>query len=186
MKQRRILWLMIMTVLLLAGCGQSKGENNNDCYEKVIAGLKDEEQFALEDIGEENDVLFTTDAAYDDGQAHNAALYCNVYYAIGGEVYDLGRVESMGTAYPVSYGNKCIYTASQHSLEIYVIDIAKHQLLLKEQYETVFGEGDEVSYRRVKDGEEESISEEDYLKIYEQYQQSTVVNFGYGVSTANN
>lgn len=37
-------------------------------------------------------------------------------------MYELGRIESMGTAYPVSYGKKCIYTASEHSLEIYKFD----------------------------------------------------------------
>jgi len=75
----------------------------------------------------------------------------------------------MSTAYPISYGKKCIYTGSEHSIEIYVIDTSSHQLVLKEQYETVFGEGDEVSYRRLKDGKEGVISEKEYLEIYEEY-----------------
>lgn len=77
-------------------------------------------------------MLFTTDATFDDGFAHNAALYYNVYY---------------------------------------VIDTSSHQLVLKEQYEIVFGGGNEVSYRRLKDGKEEIISEKEYLKVYKEYTQ---------------
>ena len=183
MKKNNILLIMAMLILTLTGCAQHKSEKNEEYYGEIIAGLGDEEQFALEDIGEKNDVLFTTDATYDDGFAHDAALYCNIYYAMNGKTYNLGRIESMGTAYPISFGKKCIYTASEHSLEIYVIDTQNHQLLLKEQYEAVYGENDSVSYRRLKDGKEESISEEDYLKICEKYQQSYVISFGYGAST---
>ena len=183
MKKNSILLIMAMLILTLTGCAQHKSEKNEDYYGEIIAGLGDEEQFALEDIGEKNDVLFTTDATYDDGFAHDAALYCNIYYAMDGKTYHLGRIESMGTAYPISYGKKCIYTASQHSWEIYVIDTSDHKLVLKEQYETVYGEDDEVSYLRLKDGTEEAVSEEDYLKIYEEYQQSYVISFGYGAST---
>ena len=46
----------------------------------------------------------------------------------------------MGTAYPVSYGKRCIYTASEHSLQIYEIDTAKQQLSLKAEYEIIFDE----------------------------------------------
>jgi len=173
--------MISLFVLILAGCGKS-GKNKNEEYGEVIARLGDDEQFALEDIGEKEDVLFTADLTYDDGFGHSAALYSNVYYIIDGKVWDLGRIESMGTAYPISYGKKCIYTASEHSLEIYVIDLSGHQLVQKEQYEVIYDETDRVSYCLIKDGKEEMISEEDYLKVYEKYQQGTVVNFGYGAS----
>lgn len=182
MKRKGILLVIMMFAVALTGCGQSKSEKNSEYYGEIIAGLGDEEQFAIEDIGEKNDVLFVADATYDDGLVHNAAMYCDVYYAVDGEAYDLGRIESMGTAYPVSYGKKCIYTASEHTLEIYVIDAPNHRLLLKEQYEAVYGEGDEISYRRLQGDKEESIPEEEYLKIYEEYGQSAVVDFGYGAS----
>ena len=182
MKRDKVLVIiMSIVMLMLAGCGKSGGEKNQE-YGEVIAKLGDEEQYALGDIGEKEDVLFTTDSTYEDGLGHSAALYSNVYYIIDGKACDLGRIESMGTAYPISYGKKCIYTASEHSLEIYVIDISNQQLVLKEQYETVFDDTDQVSYRLVKDGKEEMISEKDYLKVYEEYQQGTVVNFGYGAS----
>ncbi len=182
MKRNRILLIIAVLILTVTGCGKSKSEENEKFYGEIIAGLGDEEQFALEDIGEKYDVLFTTDATFDDGFAHNAALYCNVYYVIDGQGYNLGRIESMGTAYPISYGKKCIYTGSEHSMEIYVIDTSSRQLVLKEQYETVFGEGDEVSYRRLKEGKEEMISEKEYLKAYEEYTQRYIISFAYGES----
>jgi len=182
MKKNKILVMICMLTLILTGCGKNGAEQNDDYYKEVIAGLGDDVQFALEDIGEKNDVLFTTDATFDDGFAHNAALYCNVYYVIDGKGYDLGRIESMGTANPVSYGKKCIYTGSEHSIEIYEIDTVDHELVLKEQYETVYGEDDEISYRRLKDGKEESISEEEYLKVYEEYTQRYIISFAYGAS----
>ena len=182
MKRSKILVIIIsIFVLTLTGCGKAGGEKNQE-YGGVIAGLGDDEQFALEDIGEKEDVLFTTDLTYDDGLGHSAALYSDVYYIMDGEVYNLGRIESMGTAYPISYGKKCIYTASEHSLEIYVIEFSGHQLVLKERYEAVFDETDQISYHLRKDGEERIIPEKDYLKVYEEYQQGTVVNFGYGAS----
>lgn len=52
MKQNRILFIIAMLSLLFTGCGQHKSEENSDYYGKIIAGLGDEEQFALEDIGE--------------------------------------------------------------------------------------------------------------------------------------
>ncbi len=182
MQKKSIFMVIMIFVFVLGGCGQS-GKDKNAEYGEVIAGLGDDDQYALEDIGEKEDVLFTTDSTYDDGQGHHAALYSNIYYIFDGKACELGRVESMGTAYPISYGKRCIYTASEHTLEIYVIDLSHQQLVLKEQYETVFGDTDQVSYRLVKNGIEETVSEEDYQKVYEQYQQSTVINFGYGASS---
>ena len=110
--------VLMALVMALTGCGQ-RGKNRNEEYGEVIAGLGDDEQFALEDIGENYDVLFTTDMTYEDGAGHHAALRATVYYVIDGQACSMGRVESMGTAYPVSYGKRCIYTASEHSLQIY-------------------------------------------------------------------
>lgn len=171
--------VLMALAMALTGCGQ-RGKNRNEEYGEVIAGLGDDEQFALEDIGENYDVLFTTDMTYEDGAGHHAALRAAVYYVIDGQACSMGRVESMGTAYPVSYGKRCIYTASEHSLQIYEIDTAKQQLSLKAEYEIIFDETDRISYRCTKDGQEEMISEEAYAKIYKEYEKSTVVSFGYG------
>ena len=168
-------------VLLLVNSGKGEDRNNSSLYGDINAGLGDEEQFSLADIGEKNDVLFTTDMTYDDGNGHNAAVYCEAYYSSDGKLYELGRIESMGTAYPVSCGERCIYTASEHSLEIYKFD-RKGKRWVASRYEEVFDEEGNASYRYTEDGAVKDVSETDYQRAIDEYGESIVVNFGYGAS----
>ncbi|MCC8163181.1 MAG: M56 family metallopeptidase [Lachnospiraceae bacterium] len=159
--------------------GEKSGGTNEEMYGETVANLGDDEQFALVDIGMANDVLLVTDASYDlDGV--NASIGCEVYYYIDGEVRDLGRIESMGTAYPVCYGEKCFYTASNSSFEIYVIDTAERALVTETQYKVDYSEDDGVYYK-ITDGAE-MISEEEFWASFEIYGAGTVVNFGYGAA----
>ncbi len=168
-------------VLLLVNSGKGEDRNNSSLYGDIIAGLGDEEQFSLADIGEKNVVLFTTDMTYDDGNGHNAAVYCEAYYSSDRKLYELGRIESMGTAYPVSCGERCIYTASEHSLEIYKFD-RKGKRWVATRYEEVFDEEGNASYRYTEDGAAKDVSETDYQRAIDEYGESIVVNFGYGAS----
>lgn len=168
-------------VLLLVNSGKGEDRNNSSLYGDIIAGLGDEEQFSLADIGEKNVVLFTTDMTYDDGNGHNAAVYCEAYYSSDGKLYELGRIESMGTAYPVSCGERCIYTASEHSLEIYKFD-RKGKRWVASRYEEVFDEEGNASYRYTEEGAAKDVSETDYQRAIDEYGESIVVNFGYGAS----
>lgn len=174
-----VLVLAVCTVLF-AKAGKDE-EDNEDLYGQIIAELGDDEQFSLRDIGERNSVLFTTDMIYDDGNGHNAAVSCDVYYALEGEEYSLVRIESMGTAWPVSYGEKCIYTASEHSLEVHKFNKKKKQWTVS-QYEEKFDENGDASYQYTEDGEIKTISEKEYLDAMEDYGKGTVINFGYGAS----
>jgi len=171
---------LAVCIVLYAEVGKNR-EDNENLYGHIIAELGDDEQFSLRDIGEKNDVLFTTDMAYDDGNGHNAAVNCEVYYALEGEAYPLGRIESMGTAWPVSYGEKCIYTASEHSLEVYRFD-QKGKRWTALQYEERFDENGNASYQCTEDGETKAVSEKEYLDAMEDYGRGTVINFGYGAS----
>lgn len=172
----------VIAMFWLSGCGNGKAENNEDMYGEIIAALGDEEQYSLRDIGEKNDVLFTTDMTYDDGNGHDAALYCKVYYCVDGELYTLEKIESLGTAYPVSYGDQCIYTAGEHSAAVYEFD-SKDLRWRSSQYEEIFDTDGNASYTRTgDDGVKEDITEKDYLAVWEAYGESTVVNFGYGAS----
>lgn len=182
-KYNRIFLLLAACALLAAGCGknnETNGVDNEELYGELIAGLGDEEQFSLQDVGEQKDVLFTTDLTYDDGNGHNAAGYCTLYYAFDGEVYSID-IESMGTAYPVCYGEKCVYTASGHSLNIYRFDQKEKQWVVS-IYEEVFDGDKYSSYRLTEDGKTKIISQKDYEKAMKEYGESTVVNFGYGAS----
>jgi len=174
-----VLVLTVCTVLF-AKAGKNE-EDNENLYGHIIAELGDDEQFSLRDIGEKNNVLFTTDMTYDDGNGHNAAVYCDVYYALEGEEYPLGSIGSMGTAWPVSFGEKCIYTASEHSVEVYRFDPKKKQWTVL-QYEERFDENGNASYQCMEDGETKTISEKEYSDAMEDYGKGTVVNFGYGAS----
>lgn len=171
---------LAVVVFAASGCGKKEAESNEDLYGNMIAELGDEEQFSLQDIGEKNDVLFTTDMTYDDGNGHNAALYCNVYYDNGKEVYST-EILSMGTAYPVSYGKKCIYTASGHSLAKYAFD-KKIPGWNVSKYEELFDADGNASYQHMENGAAKEISEKEYQAAWEEYEKSTVVNFGYGAS----
>lgn len=173
--------LLLAAVWALAGFGKEEKKSNEDLYGSMIAGLGDEEQFSLRDIGEKNNVLFTTDMTYDDGNGHNAAVYCNVYYNDGENIYPLGKIESMGTAYPISYGNKCIYTASQHSIERYAFD-KKIKGWIITRYEESFDADGNASYQYTENGKENAVSEREFQKAMEEYGKSTVVGFGYGAS----
>lgn len=48
------------------------------------------------------------------------------------------------------------------------------------QYAIVYGEDDEISYHRLTGGKEAFVSEEEHLKIYEEYQQRFVISYAYG------
>ncbi len=183
MKKYHRMFLLLAACVLLAGCGKQKGTSdadNEELYGELIAGLGDEEQFSLCDIGEQNDVLFTSNLTYDDLNGHNAAAVGALHYAFDGEVYSVD-VESAGTAYPICYGDKCVYTASGHSLNIYRFDQKKKQWTVSLYVEIPNGEGDST-YQLTEDGETKAISAKDYGKVLEEYTQGTVVNFGYGAS----
>ncbi len=193
--KRIIRWYLLAAVMLvLAGCGNKaelenyvgndgkSGKTGNGGIGDVIAGLGDEEQWALVDIGEESEVLLVSDSTYDDGNGNNMSAFCEVYYSVDGENYDLGRIESMSTAYPVSYGKKCLYTASNDSFEIYTIDSEKRELVLKTRYQAVYGEDGDDTYYCELDGVKEEISEEEFWESFEIYAKGTAVQFAYGLS----
>ncbi len=166
--------------ILMAGFGK-KETGNEDLYGGIIAGLGDDTQFSLCDIGEKNNVLFTADMTYDDGNGHNAAMYSDVYYNNGKEAYPLGRITGMGMAYPVSYGKQCIYAASAHGLTVYTFD-KKIPGWRMAAYAESFDEDGNASYHYTKEENTNEISKKEYEAAWEGYKKSTVVNFGHGAS----
>ncbi|MBU5429436.1 M56 family metallopeptidase [Kineothrix sp. MSJ-39] len=140
----------------------TKSAENALLYGNTIAGLDDQTQFALVDIGLEHPVLFTTEQSYTYDTGVQAALDCHVYYVIDGSVKDLGSVESEGTAYPVSYGQGCIYTAGNHSVSKYAIDETTCQLICEQKDDT--------------------RSEADFNKAMEAYHESVPISFSYGAA----
>lgn len=173
---------LAVCMLMAVGFIKMERQSGEDLYGAVIAGLGDDEQFALLDFDEGQQVLLTTDLTYDDGNGHNAALYCNVCNCVDGKAYyAIGSIESMGTAYPVSYAKGRLYTASGHSVSVYTFDTVNKQWVTAE-YEEIFDENGTPSYRCTTNGITETISEEVFLSAMEDYGKSTVVSFGYGAS----
>lgn len=164
----------------------TKSAENASLYGNTIAGLNDQTQFALVDIGLEHDVLFVTEQSYTYDTGIEAALYCQVYYSIDGSVKDLGSVESEGTAYPVSYGQGCIYTAGNHSVSKYVIDEMTYQLICEQKDEVSYDADGNVSYIRSYPGmdKEKSSTEKAYNEAMEAYSQAVPVSFSYGADGA--
>ena len=164
----------------------TKSAENASLYGNTIAGLNDQTQFALVDIGLEHDVLFVTEQSYTYDTGIEAALDCHVYYVIDGSVKGLGSVESEGTAYPVSYGHGCIYTAGNHSVSKYVIDEMTYQLICEQKDEVSYDADGNVSYIRSYPGmdKEKSSTEKAYNEAMEAYSQAVPVSFSYGADGA--
>lgn len=164
----------------------TKSAENELLYGNTIAALDDQMQFALVDIGLEHDVLFVTEQSYTYDTGIEAALDCHVYYVIDGSVKDLGSVESEGTAYPVSYGQGCIYTAGNHSVSKYVIDEMTYQLICEQKDEVSYDADGNVSYIRSYPGmdKEKSSTEKAYNEAMEAYSQAVPVSFSYGADGA--
>lgn len=162
----------------------TKSAENELLYGNTIAALDDQTQFALVDIGLEHDVLFVTEQSYTYDTGIEAALYCQVYYSIDGSVKDLGSVESEGTAYPVSYGQGCIYTAGNHSVSKYVIDEMTYQLICEQKDEVSYDAEGNASYIRSYVGmdKEKSSTEKAYNKAIEAYHESAPISFSYGAA----
>lgn len=162
----------------------TKSAENELLYGNTIAALDDQTQFALVDIGLEHDVLLVTEQSYTYDTGIEAALYCQVYYSIDGSVKDLGSVESEGTAYPVSYGQECIYTAGNHSVSKYVIDEMTYQLICEQKDEVSYDADGTASYIRSYPGmdKEKSSTEKAFNEAMEAYHEAVPISFSYGAS----
>lgn len=162
----------------------TQSAENASLYGNTIAGLDDQTQFALVDIGLEHTVMFTTEQSYTYDAGVQAALDCHVYYVVDGSVKDLGSVESEGTAYPVSYGQGCIYTAGNHSVSKYVIDETTYQLICEQKDEVSYDADGNASYIRSYPGmdKEKSSTEKTYNEAMEAYHEAVPISFSYGAS----
>ena len=112
-----------------------------------------------------------------------AALLCDVYYLVGKEVKNIGTIESMGTAYPISYDETGIYAASGHDMQRFEVE-KSGTLMLAETINEQFDENGNATYTAKKENETKNISEEEYYDIFEKYSNATVVSFAYGASDA--
>lgn len=181
--KKLVSYFVLCTIIFsLCACGE-ESKNNADIYGQTISGLEDDELFATIDTNASLPVLLVTSQVYDDGAGNQAALNCDVYYLAGQEVKNIGTIESMGTAYPVSYDETGIYTASGHTMQRFEIE-KSGTMKLAEEVSEQFDEDGNVAYTMIKENETKIISEEDYYTAFEKYSNATVINFAYGASDA--
>ena len=109
--------LVLMTII--SGCGNK----NNSAYEKagIIANLDDDGSYAFLEMKYPENVLVTTEHVYDAGIESSAAVQCEVYYYYNNEVKDLGTIESLSTAYPLSFTEDAIWAGDNTGVKKYII-----------------------------------------------------------------
>lgn len=154
---------------------EEQADTNSSLYGEIIAGLGDDDTYALLAMDYEYDVLLTTDLIYDEGTEPQAAVYCDVYYYVDGGAKLLGTVMSEGTAYPISFAKDGIYAASDHKIEKYAISQTGALYLQKAVYEQ-FDETGNALYTGVTDGQECEATEQDYREMTKEYGESRIVH----------
>ena len=92
-------YTLILTLSsLLAACGKaSDGASNVELYSPTIAGLADDEAFALVEAGAENPVLPASGQLFDGRQT---AAFCDVYYAADDGTKKFGTIDDPETTAP--------------------------------------------------------------------------------------
>ena len=152
---KKVVSCFVLCVLIFSLCACGKeSKDNADIYGVTIGGLED-----------------------------NAALDCDVYYLVDKEIKNIGSIESMGTAYPISYDETGIYTASGHAMQRFEVE-KSGTLKLAEVINEQFDENGNAAYTMTKENETKTISEEDYYAAFEKYSNATIVSFAYGASDA--
>ena len=183
-KAKKVVSCFMLCAFLFSLCACGKESKDPAAvYEKTIAGLKDDELFVMIDTNAPLPVLLVTSQAYDDGMGKQAAIACDVYYLADSEVKKIGTIESMGTAYPISYDETGIYTASGHAMQRYEVE-QSGTMKLAEVIQEQFDENGTADYTMEKENEAKTISEEEYYDAFEKYNNAAVVSFAYGASDA--
>lgn len=175
-KTKKIVTRLALSVVLFSLYACGKGSNNADIYGKTIAELEDDELFAIIDTNAPLPVLLVTSHAYDDGNGNQTTIECDVYYLADKEVKTIETLESMGTAYPISYDEKGIYTASGHTLHRFEIDHSGTMTLAEAVYEQ-FDKTGTPTYTMETKNESKVITVKEYDTAFENYSNAAVVNF---------
>lgn len=175
-------FILCALIFSLWACGKGNVDNAA-IYGETIAGLEDDELFVIIDTNAPLPVLLVSSQVYDDGAGKQATITCDVYYPADNGVKNIGTIESMGTAYPVSYDKTGIYTASGHSMQRYEVE-KSGTLKLAESILEQFDESGNAAYTMTKENETTTISEEEYYAAFGKYSNATVAGFAYGASDA--
>ena len=162
-----------------------QAESENSVYGNIVAGLGDEDAYAFLGMEYEYDVMLATDLIYDAGTEKQAAVYCDVYYPVGGDAKKLGTVMSDGTAYPITFTKDGIFAASGHKVEKYVIS-ENGALYLEDGIYEEFDDVGNATYIRMTGNQEIPSTQQEYQALLNAYGSSQVVHFSYGAEGSVN
>lgn len=181
---KKCITVVLAGILICMAFACGKKTDDIEALGKVIAGLGDDDLFAIVEIGAKHPVLLTSDQTYDDKNGNQASIFCDVYYeGEDGEAKKIGTLESLGTAYPIAYDKSGLYTAGGHEVRRYEVDKAGFLVMAEGVYE-IYDETGTAAYTRETTGGTETITEKEYIAMVEAYGKATVVNFRYGATDA--
>ena len=181
---KRTITIIFMGLLVCIVCACGKKNDDNEALGTLIAGLGDDELFAIVDVGAKHSVLLTSDKTYNDGNGNQASIFCEVYYeGEDGEAKMIGILESLGTAYPIACDKSGLYTAGGHEVQHYEVNKAGLLVMTEGVYE-IYDENGTATYTRETTDGIEIITEEEYMAMVEAYGEAEVVNFRYGATDA--
>lgn len=149
--------------------------------DEKIASLKPGQAYAIVDIDEYNAALLVTEGTFDNGDGKRAAIDAVIYgYDMKENFMEYGRVESDGTAYPLSTKDGCLYFGGNHHMGMEYIDADKAILVVKEEAMETFDENGKATYTYIcaAGDKDETVADDSKLKaLFEEYSNTEVVYF---------
>lgn len=151
-----------------------------DTFTQIVDKLSDGMGYANEKIGDE-DVLLVSSGTYDNLDDNTAAIDATVFIYKDGEPYEVGKVTSGGTAYPLAITDGALYTASNHWVCKYRLENDKLVITKKAavEYDT---NGNESYYFESSEGDEVLLADTVKTKaqfeaMFDEMSAAKIVNF---------
>lgn len=150
-----------------------------DTFTQIVDKLDDGMGYTNVKIGDE-DVLIVCSATYDNMDGNMAAIDGTIFMYNDGVPYEVGKVCSGGTAYPLAISGNTLYSASNHWVCRYTI--ANDQLLIIEKAFVEYSQdGNEYySYEKIDDYTDSSTPGEPkdmFDEMFAREMEAEVINF---------
>ncbi len=126
---------------------------------KFTAGMG----YANEQVGG-NDIFFASSGTFDNLDGNDAAIDATLLIYKDGVPFEIGKIASGGTAYPITIDGDAIYTGSNHWMCKYVVEDEK--LKLEELAYVNYDANGNGTYGYERDGEDMGLCNEDAEKAF--------------------
>lgn len=167
----------------------------SDKIGELFEAFWNESPYIFAEIGAKYPVMLVADrtiAHSDDGRLMECCISCDVYYYHDGACLKLGRLSSLGTAYPIAYDETGLYEAGSQGvrrLSIIEDDKSAPTLQVVEEAYVSSDAGGSILYSRLRsnsshpcgDPPKQSgssvLSKEEYTRLYDNYLSATEADF---------